>query len=185
MLDADRLHLLGIYRTPRCRIGQWVRCRVRGKVQIVGLSDAPIPWPMCQAHTRRVPILYKDLEKAVRRESEQAIAHWWGVSLWAVNKWRRALGVGATTEGTSRLRRDYTQEPHFQANFEQAQESPWTDERSEKVAASRRGKSRPQHVIEAMREGRTGKPQSEESRSYGQRRRNFLSCQCERPAVNE
>ncbi len=29
MLDADRFRLLGTYRTPRCRVGQWVRCRVR------------------------------------------------------------------------------------------------------------------------------------------------------------
>ena len=33
--------------------------------------------------------------------------------------------------------------------------------RREKIAASRRGKARPPHVAEAMRKGRTGKPQGE------------------------
>src|SRR5262249_35930124 len=36
--------------------------------------------------------------------------------------------------------------------------------RRAKIAAARRGKSRPRHVIEAMRKGRAGKPQSEETR---------------------
>jgi hypothetical protein len=37
-------------------------------------------------------------------------------------------------------------------------------ERRRKIAAARRGKPRPPHVVEAMRRGRTGKPQSEETR---------------------
>jgi hypothetical protein len=36
-------------------------------------------------------------------------------------------------------------------------------DRREKIAASKRGKPRPPHVIEAMRRGRTGEPQSEET----------------------
>ena len=79
MTDADRFKLLGTYRTPRCRIGQWVRCQVRGEVRIVGLSDAPIPWPVCKVGKWLVPVVYRGLAKAVRRESEQAVAHHWGV----------------------------------------------------------------------------------------------------------
>ena len=37
-------------------------------------------------------------------------------------------------------------------------------ERSQKIAASKVGKKRPPHVIEAMRLGRTGKPHSPETR---------------------
>ena len=37
-------------------------------------------------------------------------------------------------------------------------------ERRRKIAAARRGKPLPRHVIEAMRQGRLGKPQSEETR---------------------
>lgn len=40
--------LLGKYRTPRFRHGDVVSCARRGDVRIVGLSDAPIPWPKGQ-----------------------------------------------------------------------------------------------------------------------------------------
>jgi hypothetical protein len=77
MDDADRFKLLfGPYQAPRFRVGQVVRCEVRGKVRIVGLSDAPIPWPVCRAGKWLVPVVYRGLVKAVRRESEQAVAHW-------------------------------------------------------------------------------------------------------------
>jgi hypothetical protein len=74
--DADRFRLLGKYRTRRCRVGQGVRCRVRGAVVIVALSDAPIPWPLCKAGKWLVAVVSKDLSKALRRESEQAVAFW-------------------------------------------------------------------------------------------------------------
>jgi hypothetical protein len=107
--DADRYRLLGSYKTPRFRLGQRVRCEVLGEIVICGLSEAPIPWPVCRrgrgAH--RVPVVYKGLARAVRRESEQAVCWWWGVGQWCVWHWRRALGVGRKTEATSRLHRDY------------------------------------------------------------------------------
>jgi hypothetical protein len=81
MKAADRVQLLfGPYRTPRCRVGQRVRCAVRGTVVVVGLSDAPLPWPLCRCGKWRVPVVYKGLARAVRRESELAVAHWWGVT---------------------------------------------------------------------------------------------------------
>jgi hypothetical protein len=33
---------------PRFRIGQRVRCLVRGEVIITGMTDAPIPWPIAK-----------------------------------------------------------------------------------------------------------------------------------------
>jgi hypothetical protein len=44
--------LLGKYRTPKFRLGDVVRCARRGEVRIVGLSDAPIPWPIGQSYRR-------------------------------------------------------------------------------------------------------------------------------------
>jgi hypothetical protein len=41
-----RFHLLGKYRTPRFSYGSIVLDDVRGWVEIVGLTDAPIPWPI-------------------------------------------------------------------------------------------------------------------------------------------
>jgi hypothetical protein len=109
--DADRLKLLGSYRTPPFRVGQKVHCEVRGEVTICGVSDAPIPWPLCRVGKRRAPVVYKGLARAVRRESEQAVAHWWGISPWSVWHWRKALGVGAVTAGTRLLKREHWQEP--------------------------------------------------------------------------
>jgi hypothetical protein len=86
--DTERFRLLGTYQTPRCRMGQRVRCAVRGQVEIVGLSDAPIPWPLCRYHGHHAPVVYKGLLWAVRRESEQAIVHWWGVGVELVWNWR-------------------------------------------------------------------------------------------------
>jgi hypothetical protein len=94
MEDADRFRLLGKYRTPRFRIGQRVRCQVRGEMIITGMTDAPIPWPVGkQGSGRNSLIVCEDLAKALRRESNQAICHWWDVSRSVVCKWRWALRV--------------------------------------------------------------------------------------------
>ena len=59
MNDATRFKLLfGPYCTPRFRVGAVVRCAVRGEVRIVGLSDAPIPWPVCKAGKWLAPVVY-------------------------------------------------------------------------------------------------------------------------------
>src|SRR4051794_10171841 len=108
MLDADRFKLLhGPYRTPRCKLGAWLKCAVRGKVRVEALSDAPILWPLTKASGHRVPVVCGGLVRAIRTESEIAVCHWWGLSVYMVGKLRRALGVPANTEGTARLRRDW------------------------------------------------------------------------------
>jgi hypothetical protein len=107
MEDAERYQLLGTYKTPRFRYGRKVFCEVRGEVTICGLSDAPIPWPIGKrGRSRNSLVVFKDLAKAVRRESNQAVAYWWGVTPQTVSKWRKALGVGIATEGTSQLHRE-------------------------------------------------------------------------------
>jgi hypothetical protein len=40
--------LLGSYQTPAFRLGDEVACARRGDVRIVGVSDAPILWPIGQ-----------------------------------------------------------------------------------------------------------------------------------------
>jgi hypothetical protein len=77
MEDADRFRLLGTYKTPRTRYGQIILCAVRGEVVIPGLTDALIPWPLGKrGHERHSIIVYKRLTKAVRRQSNQAVASW-------------------------------------------------------------------------------------------------------------
>jgi hypothetical protein len=78
MRDADRSRLLfGPYRTPRCRVGQRVRCLARGAVTVHALTDAPIPWPVGKRGRALSLVLCGDLARAVRRESVVAVAHWW------------------------------------------------------------------------------------------------------------
>jgi hypothetical protein len=85
MKDTDRCKLLfGPYHTPRFRIGRTVRCEVLGEVMVCGMADARIAWPLCKVGKWKVPVVYKRLARAVRQESEQAVAHWWDVGLWAV-----------------------------------------------------------------------------------------------------
>lgn len=81
MNEADRFRLLhGPYRMPRCRVGRRLKCLVRGRVKVFGITDAPIPWP----YTRRengcgppIMIVCGDLARAIRCESEQAVAAPW------------------------------------------------------------------------------------------------------------
>ena len=81
MNDADRFLLrFGPYRTPPFRYGKIVFCEVRGEVEIVGLSDAPLPWPIGRkGNGPRALVVFGALAKAVRREASLAVAHWWGV----------------------------------------------------------------------------------------------------------
>lgn len=158
--------LLGEYATPRFRIGTVVNCERRGEVRIVGLSDAPIPWPVAKTLPKgRKPglVLFDGLAAAVRRESATAVAYWWGVTAQTVTLWRKALEVGSSTEGTTRLRSE-VHAPILEAARELAAPKQSSPERREKIAASKRGKPRPAHVIEAMRKGRTGKPHDAEAR---------------------
>src|SRR6185295_16487749 len=108
MLERDRVKLLfGPYRMPRCRVGGFLKCSVRGRVRVYGIHEGPIQWPYTVRRIgggRPMLIVCGDLARAVRRESEIAVAHWWGVSQTTVWKWRKELGVEATNKGTSALR---------------------------------------------------------------------------------
>ena len=144
-----------------------MRCARRGDVRIVGLSDAPIPWPIGQTLPRgraRALVLYGALAEAVRRESAEAVAHHWGVTAQTVTARRKAPEVGEYTEGTQALKSERLA-PALERAREAAKPTLSSPERREKIAASKRGKARPAHVVEAMRKGRTGKPQSEEARA--------------------
>src|SRR5262249_30101140 len=134
MLDADRFRLLGKYCMPRVRVGAFVRCLIRGEVEVVGIRDGPIPWPVCKTARRHARIVYAGLARAVRRESAQAVAHWRGVGQDRVWKWRKALGVGATTAGTSRLRLANCDKPWFVAARDKSVAKAGDPARREKIA---------------------------------------------------
>jgi hypothetical protein len=177
MNDSERFRLLGKYRTPRFRYGRKVLCAVRGEVTIVGMTDAPIPWPIGKRGRGRSLVVFKDLAKALRRESNQAICHWWGITPQTVSKWRKALGIGPITEGTSRLYREYTKEPWAVEAFARAHSKARDPERCRKISEARKSKPRPPHVLEGMHRAWRGSHHSEESRrkmSETRRKRGIL-----------
>jgi hypothetical protein len=158
--------LLGEYVTPRFDYGDVVECARRGEVRIVGLSEAPIPWPVGQTLPRgkgRALVLYGDLAEAVARESSEAVMHFWGVKVNTVWLWRKALNVGRYTEGTRALMSERLS-PVLQRTRVAAAPTWSGPERREKIAAALRGKAKPAHVVEAMRKGRTGKSHDEQAR---------------------
>ena len=169
MFDSERYKLhFGPYRMPRCRVGGRLVCQVRGKVAVHALSNGRIQWPLTKAGGHLVLVVCGGLAKAVRRESALAIRHWWGASAWAVWQWRKALGVPATTESTSRLRREYALEPAITAAQLKAQAQCRDPERDRgrraKITAAKRGKPRPAHVLEALHNANRGRHPSAEAR---------------------
>jgi hypothetical protein len=99
-----------------------------------------------------------------------------GVGIFSVNQWRKALGVKAT-EGTTRLRREYFDEPWAVAARAKAHAKNGDLGRRVKISAAKRGKPRPRHVLEAMHSAWRGSHHTEETRrrmSESHRRRREL-----------
>ena len=96
--------LLGRYTRPKAGIGTTLTDQTTDpprRVRVDGVTEAPIPWPYHQLPGGKISlVLCGDLVRAVRTESGQAVAAWWGVSRWVVQRWRRTLGVGRMTPGT-------------------------------------------------------------------------------------
>ncbi len=153
MKDSDRFKLyFGPYATPRFRYGQRVWCHYRGWVKIVGSTDGKIQWPIGRP-TRTKPgrdsmVIYHGLKRAIEKESNQGVAHWWGVNRATVRRWRRAMDVVRKTPGTVR-----TLDVTLKAKS-----------RRTKSANARRGKPRPKHVLRALRKANLGRKASEATR---------------------
>jgi len=164
MPDERHTLLFGPYQTPRFRYGSRVMCELRGQVELVGLREGPIPWPVGRRDGRRALVLYGALARAVRQEASLAVAYWWGVTAQTVTVWRKALGVGPTTSGTSVLRARVMLGEQGQRMREHGRAKHRDHERCAKIAAARRGKPRPAHVVEAIRQAHTGRVHTEEER---------------------
>jgi len=88
----------GPYAPPSVSAGNKLHCEMLGDVIVEAMTKAPIPWPAVTHRRQLIPILCGDLVRAVCEEEELAIAFYWGVSKYVVNKWREAL---AGCEGSS------------------------------------------------------------------------------------
>jgi hypothetical protein len=164
MLQAERFRLHGRYRTPQFKYGAVVEDLSRGRVQIVGLSDGRIPWPIGKKGSAKSLVLFKGLAKAVLRESHQAVRHWWGVGGNTVWRWRKALGVPAINEGIHRLKVRYAKEPFFTRAQRKAWSKARDPERRAKIAAAKLGKPRPPEVVAKIGAANRGTRHTDETR---------------------
>ena len=93
----------GPYRPPTVNIGKVLHDEYRGDVKVDGMTDAPIPWPGSNykkgRHEALLPILYGDLVRAVCEEDELTVAHYWGVTRYMVEQWKRALSGAKDSDG--------------------------------------------------------------------------------------
>jgi len=163
-MPAARYKLLGKYRTPTFRYGQRVEDERRGEVRIVGLSAGRVPWPIGQQGAAKSLVLYRDLAKAVKRESVIAIRYWWGVGANAVHKWRKAFAVPFNNEGTTARRVAHGKSRHGRKALAAMHAKAQDPGRRAKIGAARLGKPRPPHVIAALRKANIGRPLSAEHR---------------------
>ena len=164
----DHRHQLryGSYATPRFRYGSTVTDACRGEVVIVAISNGRIPWPLgrVKGNPNRALIVYGVLARAVRREANQAVCFWWGVTAQTVSKWRKALGVAEQTEGDRAVRAEHSRRnwakvgPKFHAKAQDP-------ERRKKIASARTGKPRPKSVVDALKKANTGRPLSKTHRA--------------------
>jgi hypothetical protein len=167
MLQQERTKLLfGPYRVPKCRVGGSLVCRMRGKVRVTGIMDAPMQWPYTP-RSRKCPrpsvIVCGDLVRALRRESATAIAYWWGVSICTVWRWRISLGVEQFTEGTRDLCRRWLPEKLDEEALQNQKKALRSPECMAKRAASLRGKPMPAKVKRALLKANRGRKHSAEA----------------------
>jgi hypothetical protein len=165
MPDPDRYRLLyGPYRSPRCRVGRFLRCHVRGRVDVCRISDARIPWPVGKIAWARSLVVCGGLAQAVRLESNQAVCHWWGVTPQTVSKWRKALGIGRINAGTLRLKQEIY-ERVFTPEQRARNVAKFTPERARKIGDALRGKPKPPHEQERLWRAQLGRKASAETRA--------------------
>jgi hypothetical protein len=137
MTDRDRFRLLGTYQTPRVRIGRILSCESRDcDVIVTRYSNARIPWPIGRRRgtSARSLVVFGGLADAIRRESNQAVCFWFGVTPQTVSKWRKLLGIGLANPGTHRLRSDYGNEPWAKRARKKAHAKNADPERRRKIA---------------------------------------------------
>jgi len=94
----------GPYTAPVVSKGRVLHDEWRGDVTVDGFTKAPIPWPASEYRQGRrasplVPILCGDLVRAVCEEDELTVSHYWGVTRYIVEQWKRAISGATDSEG--------------------------------------------------------------------------------------
>src|SRR6478672_7018550 len=98
-------------------------------------------------------VVYGALAEAVRRESNQAVVHWFGVAPSTVSLCRRALDVRPSNPGTHRLRTGYGAEPWFATVRAKGRAARWTAERRADWSARTTGRTYGPDALANIRAG--------------------------------
>ncbi len=92
----------GPYAPPLVAVGGWLRCALRGDLQVAGYTNALIPWPVAAGHRKQL-IVCGNLVKALKTESRLAVAFHFGISPALVSEYRSRLNIERYTAGSQRL----------------------------------------------------------------------------------
>jgi hypothetical protein len=103
-------------------------------------------------------------DRSVRRESNQAVCYWWGVTPQTVSKWRQALAVGRINAGTRRLKQEICQRV-FTPEQRARNVTKFKPERRRKIGDAQRGKPKPPQEQERLRRAQLGRKASAETRA--------------------
>ena len=143
MNDDQRFALhFGPYHAPPFHYGDVVMDEVRGEVTVIQLSDAKIPWPIGKLRQGRSLIVYGGLADAIRRESNQAVCHWWGITPQTVSKWRKVLKVEPLNVGSRELFVRYGREERSLDALPNARAAASLPEARRKLVAASHGPTR-------------------------------------------
>ena len=173
---------------PGRELGAYVEDEIRGEVRIIGINDGRISRPLAQNKHQRTVVVYRDLARAIRRESVQAVADWWGISLEKVHTVLRALGVPMGNEGTVCLWKAFAQTPTFRRMTRKAWANAGSPERRAKVGAALIGRKHPASVrrkIGAASRGRIMSPEARRKLSEAHKKRGSRPPKAGRPWTAE
>jgi len=111
----------GPYHSPSVSLGTIIHDEYLGDVKVAGMTAARIPWPGSKynrgRHDELLPILTGDLVRAICEEDELTVAHYWGITRYIVNQWKRAVaGVDDSNQVAFQLALKRVN-PKFRAQF--------------------------------------------------------------------
>jgi len=92
----------GPYAPPLVTVGGWLKCELRGELQVGGYTNTLIPWPVAVGHARQ-RIVCGDLLRALRTESLAAVSFHFGICHSVISEYRQRLGIERLTPGSMRL----------------------------------------------------------------------------------
>lgn len=131
--------LYGPYYPPACKKGDRLNDEIAGLVEVAGWTTAPISWPRRKQPGLPVLILTPELVRAIKMESNMAVAFWWNVCTIKVSMWRKQLGVGRNTPGTLKLSADHLVPPSPEASARGRATIDANPEIRQRIAEKKRG----------------------------------------------